>query len=365
MRVSKKNSKNFKKNVKRLAAYSAAAAATVLTTGSMANATEQIWDIPDTPLVGNGTFFNLTNGSFGYAATVLNNSTQGVFRVGSYYFPSSPGMYGPAYSTFAGIVGSGGLGTGYRFAALLGVSSSVGSGNSFAGNTSYPSYGNYAFLPDFTGDPGVVGLRFKLGVNTHYGWAMVTGPGGGMSLTSFGYNDTPDAASHPTNMVIPDPIEIALDIKPGPANNTVALNGNGTLRVAILASDELDVLEIDIESLLFGDPILVDGGATPLGATSDRLRDLNHDGLDDLLVGFSISDLVDGGALDVSSVEGRLTGELFDGTPIFGSDIVRMVPQNNGGGGLVISAVPEPSSILLLAAGAAGLGQWRRRRSNA
>ena len=72
-----------------------------------------------------------------------------------------------------------------------------------------------------------------------------------------------------------------LDIKPGPSNNTVALNGNGTLRMAILANEEFDVLEINIDSLLFGDPILIDGGATPLGATSDRLRDLNHDGLDD------------------------------------------------------------------------------------
>ena len=151
------------------------------------------------------------------------------------------------------------------------------------------------------------------------------------------------------NLVVPEPIN--LDIKPGPSNNTVALNGNGTLQMAILANEEFNVMDVDIGSLLFGDPILVDGGATPLGATSDRLRDLNHDGLDDLLVGFSISDLVAGGALDASSVEGRLTGELFDGTPIFGSDIVRMVPQNNGGGGLVSSTVPEPTtSALALAA---------------
>ncbi len=155
------------------------------------------------------------------------------------------------------------------------------------------------------------------------------------------------------------PIEIALDIKPGPSNNTVALNGNGTLRMAILANEEFNVMDINIGSLLFGDPILVDGGATPLGATSDRLRDLNHDGLDDLLVGFSISDLVAGGALDASSVEGRLTGELLDGTPIVGSDIVRMVPQNNGGA-LVTSAVPEPSTCTL-ALVALCLAMGRRR----
>jgi hypothetical protein len=62
------------------------------------------------------------------------------------------------------------------------------------------------------------------------------------------------------------------------------------------------------------------GRRRSIGATSDKLRDLNHDGLDDLLVGFSISDLVEGGALAASSVEGRLMGKLFDGTPIVGSD---------------------------------------------
>jgi hypothetical protein len=161
----------------------------------------------------------------------------------------------------------------------------------------------------------------------------------------------------------PDPIEIALDIKPGPSNNTVPLNGNGTLQMAILANADFDVADVDIDSLLFGDSFLVDGGATPLGAVSDKLRDLNHDGLEDLLVGFSISDLVDGGALDSSSIEGRLTGELFDGTPIIGSDIVRMVPQNNGGGGnLSIATVPEPSTGLLLLVGWALVP--RRQRLN-
>ena len=153
-----------------------------------------------------------------------------------------------------------------------------------------------------------------------------------------------------------------IDIKPGPSNNTVPLNGNGTLQVAILASDELDVLEIDIDSLLFGDPILIDGGATALGATSDRLRDLNHDGLDDLLVGFSISDLVAGGALAASSVEGLLTGALLDGTPFEGLDSIRIVPPNGSkGNNLQISSVPEPTTLALTALGLLGIG-WRRRK---
>ena len=172
------------------------------------------------------------------------------------------------------------------------------------------------------------------------------------SITFHGFNDGTFSGTQTFFEFSESPtLDFELDIKPGPSNNTVPLNGNGTLQMAILANEEFNVMDVNIASLLFGDPILVDGGATPLGATSDRLRDLNHDGLDDLLVGFSISDLVDGGALDASSVEGRLTGELLDGTQIIGSDVVRMVPQNNNVGGLAISAVPEPTtSALVLAA---------------
>ena len=51
MKISRKNSKQrskkFKKVVKRLAAYSAAAAATFMTSQGMVNAQEKIWDITD------------------------------------------------------------------------------------------------------------------------------------------------------------------------------------------------------------------------------------------------------------------------------------------------------------------------------
>jgi hypothetical protein len=46
---------------------------------------------------------------------------------------------------------------------------------------------------------GFLGLRFKLGTDTHYGWAEVTrAPGDvqyNITLHAFGYNNTPDAVS--------------------------------------------------------------------------------------------------------------------------------------------------------------------------
>ena len=73
MKTSRKNSKQrsrqFKKHAKRLAAYSAAAAATVLTAGDRsANAAEVVWNIPDVTVrdggeTQRGVVFNMTNGS--------------------------------------------------------------------------------------------------------------------------------------------------------------------------------------------------------------------------------------------------------------------------------------------------------------
>ena len=51
-----------------------------------------------------------------------------------------------------------------------------------------------------------MGLQFDIGGSKHYGWADISGVGGGQTLNAFGYNDTPGAASHP----VPEPSSIML-----------------------------------------------------------------------------------------------------------------------------------------------------------
>ncbi len=151
---SKKRSNKLKKHAKRLAAYSAAAAATVVSTGSTANAQEVVHTVPDLAITGPGYLFNLVSGSYAVAPVTatsgypISNSTQGVFRFGSFFPRAGGGIYGPAFSTFAGIVGTPGFVSyysaspgGYVYASKLANSSPIGPDNNWAGATAFSSYG--------------------------------------------------------------------------------------------------------------------------------------------------------------------------------------------------------------------------------
>jgi hypothetical protein len=207
---SKQHARRLKKNAKRLAAYSAAAAATVATTGT-ANAAEVFHEIPDTPVSGDGILFNMVDGAVTPAPAYpgfLSYSTQGVFRIGQYYFPSFPGIYGPAGDTEAGFVGPGGFVASYFYPDVLSVSERIGNRKPFGAATYYnASYGNDGWLSNFPTDAGrYVGLKFSLGTDVHFGWARLSGAGEDMTLDAFGYNDAAGVPSH----ITPEPSSMAL-----------------------------------------------------------------------------------------------------------------------------------------------------------
>ncbi len=131
--------------------------------------------------------------------------------------------------------------------------------------------------------------------------------------------------------------------------------------VAILGTDDFDVLDVEIATLLFGDPLLVDNGETAVSPLRSAYEDVSGDGLLDLTLKFSTADLVEYEALGPDTIEGLLTGELLDGTPFAGLDSIRIVPPNRSNGiSLKISAVPEPTTCALALA-ALCLAMSRRR----
>ncbi len=153
--------------------------------------------------------------------------------------------------------------------------------------------------------------------------------------------------------LIPEPTILALiDIKPGSSPNPVNLKSKGVLPVAIFGTADFDVTEVDISTLLFGDPLLIDNGGTAVSPLRSALEDVNDDGFLDLGLKFSTADLVENGALSPDTIEGVLVGLLVDGNSIEGMDSIRIVPPNgSNANSLRISAVPEPtSSALALAA---------------
>ena len=132
------------------------------------------------------------------------------------------------------------------------------------------------------------------------------------------------------------PLKVAIDIKPGSDPNSINLKSKGKLPVAILSDEGFDARLVDVKTVLFADPELFDLGAVPVAPIWSAVEDVNGDGLDDLLVFFSVPELAELAAeappaFDSQSLEAVLTGATFDGIEIIGADSVRIVPPNDRG----------------------------------
>ncbi len=146
---------------------------------------------------------------------------------------------------------------------------------------------------------------------------------------------------------------VPIDIKPGSSPSPINLKSKGVLPVAILSTEEFDATQVDIETLLFGDPLLIADGKTPVSPLRGNYDDVNDDGLMDLTLKFSMRDLVANEVIGSMTVEGYLAGQAYDGTEIAGRETVRIVPAG--------SAIPEPSGMLLMLAGLLALTTRRKR----
>jgi hypothetical protein len=326
---SKKQSQKLKKHAKRLAAYSAAAAVTVLATNQLANATEVVYDIPDVNMfdgdqgkwiqIGgdpNAAFAPGATSNVGYA---FYYGTLGRFRVN----PENAGyIYGPTYLTVYSvadpnivvppIVGFAGQVAGDVWASYYTPSSTIWGDHptdpnqeaSFAANSG-AYYAHFADIDMYSGH-GVIGIRFGLPddadpnvVNTHYGWAQIYKYSDtAFTLTGFGYNDDhTQAFTHPT-----DTYQLIADM-------------DGDLDAD---ADDWDIFKAAWGSVT--DP--------------NHRADTNKD--------FKV-DLVDY------------------------ENFVQSFNLEQGPGALAAviaaAAVPEPTTIMLLAAGAVGFGVWRKRKA--
>lgn len=119
---------------------------------------------------------------------------------------------------------------------------------------------------------------------------------------------------------VDDTAVVSIDVKPGSDPNCFNINGHGVIPVAILGSQDLDVSNIDVTSLLFGGlEVRVRGNKGPLCSV-------------ELANGDSYLDLVCHFADDPSNWtvgetdEASLKGTLLDGTDIEGTDSICVVP---------------------------------------
>src|SRR6266704_2948668 len=116
----------------------------------------------------------------------------------------------------------------------------------------------------------------------------------------------------------PEVITVAIDIKPGTAQNTITLGSGGNVPVAILSSDRFDATAVDPRSVrLAGAGVALKGDGAPAAFTDD----VNGDGRLDLVVHVETEAL----QLSASDTQAVLTADTFDGRAIAGTDSVRIV----------------------------------------
>lgn len=114
-------------------------------------------------------------------------------------------------------------------------------------------------------------------------------------------------------------IPVIIDIKPGSDSNCFNINGHGVIPVSILGAEDLDVTEIDMTSLSFGGlDVRMRGNKGPLCSVDYS----NDDPYLDLICHFED----DSGMWAPGNGEATLTGNLFGGTSIEGSDLICIVP---------------------------------------
>jgi len=132
------------------------------------------------------------------------------------------------------------------------------------------------------------------------------------------------------------PYDVSLDIKPGSCPNPINTGSRGVLPVALLGTADLDVYNINVESLrLEGVAPLAAGYedvATPFEGELCGCTEAGPDGLLDLTLKFSVQDIVN--AIGASPTGDRvltLTGTFLDGTEIEGQDCVVIIPSHGPG----------------------------------
>jgi len=117
---------------------------------------------------------------------------------------------------------------------------------------------------------------------------------------------------------VPVPATVDIDIKPGNKRNVINPRSKGGIWVAVLSDTDPESpfdpsSQVDIPTVEFGP----DGAK----ATRYKVKDINKDGLGDLLLRFKIQKT----GIACGDTEATLTGETFDGLIISGTDSIKTV----------------------------------------
>jgi hypothetical protein len=111
-------------------------------------------------------------------------------------------------------------------------------------------------------------------------------------------------------------VRVAIDVRPGSDRNPIQPRAMGIVSVVVFGSAELDVEEIDLDSVRFGP-----GGAIPTHRLPHPERDVDGDGLLDVVLHFRIA----AGRIACGDAEVELTGLTVDGRTFAGTDRIEVL----------------------------------------
>jgi hypothetical protein len=116
-------------------------------------------------------------------------------------------------------------------------------------------------------------------------------------------------------------IKVSIDIKPESCPNSVNVKDIGVLPVAVLGTEDFDILTIDPVSIRLN-------GVAPLRSSYEDVS-TPPDGRLDLVLKFNVQDIVSalGEVNDGDEIELTLTGTLDDGIPIEGEDCILIISK--------------------------------------
>ena len=124
-------------------------------------------------------------------------------------------------------------------------------------------------------------------------------------------------------------VEVEIDIKPGSDPNSINLCSSGNVPVAILGTDDYDVLDfvtgVDPDTITLADAsVRTVGKGNKLMCHED---DVNSDGLWDLVCQIPTVDLTV--ELGITDTTAELNAQTYEGNPVAGSDAIRIVKDCN------------------------------------
>jgi nitrous oxidase accessory protein NosD len=118
------------------------------------------------------------------------------------------------------------------------------------------------------------------------------------------------------------PLRVSIDVRLGDDANVVDRR-KGSVDVALLGSEDFEVLDVDVTSLIFGPAEAAPKHSLDKANTLDaHLRDVNDDGFTDLISHYRAQKA----GFDPGVAEVVLAGATFDGTLFEGCDVVTATP---------------------------------------